>query len=235
MLKPIKVKCAEEDLFFVSDYHHGHDKPFILGPRGFTTVAEHDTTLQTRWNAHLNNDTSIAFSLGDLMMGADEAKFWLFCRTHNFKHLYLLWGNHPSGQSAAYKSLMKARFPDSTVADQLLYEVYPLTHDLDGTGRLVTFLPTFVELSACGERFSLCHYAIAAHHKQGNGAYHLCGHSHGSLPFTNVKTGQGLRLDVGIESFGRPVSLTQIKRHLAGRALDLQDHHRESKDVENTL
>ena len=231
MLKPTKIKCEEKDLWFISDLHRGHDKPFIYGPRGFASVQEHDAAITERWNARLNNETSIIFSLGDLMMSADEAAFWLFCRTHRFKHLYLLWGNHPSGQSAAYKNLMKSRFPDSMKGEELLYEVYPLTHDLDGTGRLVTFLPTFVELSACGHRFSLCHYAIANHHKQGAGAYMLSGHSHGNLPLTNVKTGQGLRLDVGIESFGRPASLAEIKRHLNGRELDLQDHHQPASNT----
>ncbi len=231
MLKPIKIKCEEKDLWAFSDYHCHHNRKFIFEPRGFSSVEEHDETLKARWNAHLNDETSIAISLGDLMMGADEAAFWLFCRTHRFKHLYLLWGNHPSGQSAAYKSLMKARFPDSMKGEELIYEVYPLTHDLDGTGRLVTFLPTFVEMSACGHRFSLCHYAIANHHKQGAGAYMLSGHSHSSLPLTNKDTGQGLRLDVGIESFGRPVSLVEIKRHLKGRELDIRDHHRTASDT----
>lgn len=226
MLKPLRITCPDHDLWFLSDYHEGHAKDFILTPRGFTTVQEHDATLRRRWNERLNDHTSVLFHLGDLQMRADEARFWTFCRTHRFRHLYALWGNHCSGANAAYKSLMRARFPDSVVADELRYEVYPLTHDLDGTGRLVTFLPTFVEISAGGLRISLCHYALASHHKQGHGSLMLCGHSHGSLPLTNRDTGTGMRLDVGVESFGRPVNLTEVKAHLRNRALDVRDHHR---------
>lgn len=225
MLKTLRITCPEHDLWFLSDYHQGHAKDFILNPRGFTTVEDHDATLRQRWNARLNDSTSVIFHLGDLMMKADEARFWTFCRTHRFKHLYVLWGNHPSGQNAAYKTLMRARFPDSLVADELLYEVYPFTHDIDGTGRLVTFLPTFVELSVNGHRITLCHYPLASHHKQGHGSLMLAGHCHGNLAFTHKDTGKGRRLDVGVESFGGPINLPEIRRHLQSRELDVQDHH----------
>ncbi len=57
----------------------------------------------------------------------------------------------------------------------------------------------------------------------------LCGHSHSNCHLTNKDTGQGLRIDLGVESFGRPLSLAEIKRHLAGRDIDSRDHH--SKDT----
>lgn len=225
MLKPLSIKQPEHDLWFLADYHEGHNRNFIYEPRGFKTVEEHDRALQRRWNERLT-DHSVIFHLGDLMLTADEERFWTFCRTHRFKHLYIMWGNHCSGQNAAYKRVMKARFPDSVEADGLLYEVYPLSTCVDGNPhRQVTFLPTFVELSVGGQRLSLCHYALAAHHKQGHGAIALSGHSHGNLALTHKDTGRGMRLDVGVESFGRPVSLTEIKEHLRGRPLDVQDHH----------
>jgi calcineurin-like phosphoesterase family protein len=228
MLRPLKLTCPPEDLFFLSDAHWHHDKPFILQPRGFATIEDHDSTLIRRWNETCT-DTSTVFHLGDLMARADEALFWALVRRLRFKRLYLLWGNHLSGQKQAYLAALRAQFPnafDETGQSAAHYEVYPLNVNVDGDpGRMVTFLPEYVEVNAGKTPLVLCHYPILSHHGIGHEAIHLCGHSHSGLPLTNKDTGKGLRLDVGVESFGRPVSLAEIKRHLAGRDLDIRDHH----------
>lgn len=75
MLKPIKIKCGEKDLWVFSDYHYHHNREFIFRPRGFASIEEHDETLKARWNAHLNDETSIAISLGDLAFPLPESDF----------------------------------------------------------------------------------------------------------------------------------------------------------------
>lgn len=61
-----------------------------------------------------------------------------------------------------------------------------------------------------GDRLVLLHYAMRVWNRSGRGSLHLYGHSHGNLP------GDRQSCDVGVDVFGfRPVSLAEIKHHLA--------------------
>jgi calcineurin-like phosphoesterase family protein len=60
------------EIFFTSDLHLGHDKDFIYGPRGFTTVNDHDEAVIKNWNKTVGPD-DIVFVLGDIIMGDDRA------------------------------------------------------------------------------------------------------------------------------------------------------------------
>jgi len=226
MFKTIKLSHPENDLFWVSDFHAGHNRDFLYGKRGFASVVEHDETLIRRWNDTVK-DTSVVVHLGDIQFGdPDGSRLKTLLRRLRFKTLYLLTGNHLSGQLQLYKEALGARFPDAIVDDRLTYEVYPLSYYLDNnTARSVIFLPTYAEFSVGGQHIVACHYPVASHNKQGHGSLMLSGHCHGNFALTNKDTGQGLRLDVGIESFGRPISLTEVKAHLRGRDLNVVDHH----------
>lgn len=234
MLKPLKITSSPDDLFVISDLHIHHDKPWIVQARGFTSIAEHDETLIARWNETVTDD-SIVIHLGDLMARSDEKAFWALIRRLRFKRLLLLLGNHVSGQKQAYQEALRAQFPNAfpppelpaSSAAQAHYEVYPLHVCVDGDpSRTVTFLPEYVEVTVAKQDLVLSHYPIISHHGISKGVIHLTGHSHGNLALTAAKTGQGKRLDVGVESFGRPVSLTEVVRLLQGRDVDARDHHR---------
>ncbi len=235
MIRPINLKgVAADDLWLISDLHWNHDK--LVTARGYSTPDEHNAALITAWNS-VCAETSTVVHLGDLIFKTDEDGFWSLIRQLRFKRLYLLWGNHLSGQKQAYRTELCRQFPnafDETGQNPDHYEVYPLHSAVDGNWeRTVTFLPEYVELSVAGKQHIVCcHYPLIVHNgmSHGNGppVLHCCGHSHGSLPLTNRDTGQGMRLDVGFESFGRPVSLTEIRTHLAGRDLDIRDHHQSS-------
>lgn len=226
MLKPIKIVHPEHDVWFVSDTHYHHDRPWIYEPRSFKDITSHDEELIHRWNS-VCSPRSIVFNLGDFVFGdPDGARFKALCRRLSFGTMYHLWGNHFSGAMAVYKETLAARFPDAVVDSSLIYEVYPLEYHVDGDpAKKVVFCPTYIEASIGGQRFSLCHYALASHNKMVAGSISLTGHSHGNLPLTNKNTGTGMRLDVGIESFGRPISMTEVRRHLSGRSIDARDHH----------
>jgi calcineurin-like phosphoesterase family protein len=59
------------DIFFTSDLHFCHNKDFLYGPRGFSSVDDHDETIIKNWNATVGpND--IVFVLGDITMGSDR-------------------------------------------------------------------------------------------------------------------------------------------------------------------
>lgn len=223
MLQALKFKYDESQCFFISDLHWGHDKDFIWGKRGFTSIQESDETLIERWNATVPAN-GIVFHLGDFIFNDGTGKrFWELCRRLQYSQLFLLLGNHTSGQRQAYQKTLDEQHP------QIGAEVYPLTAYLDkNSDKRITFLPQYVEVVINSTQLVLCHYPIISHNNMGKGSIHLTGHSHGACDITNANTGRGFRLDCGVESFGCPISLVEVKRHLQGRDLDSPDHHNAS-------
>ncbi len=113
---------------------------------------------------------------------------------------------------------------------QQVYEVYPLTTTLDGGPKQIVFLPDYVEININKQPVVLSHYPIISHNRMARLSWMLCGHSHQGCALTNKDTGKGLRLDVGWEGWRRPVSVAEIRRHLAGRDIDPVDHHGKDED-----
>lgn len=75
------------------------------------------------------------------------------------------------------------------------------------------------------------HFPIACWHKQGYGAWHLFGHSHGSHP------NRGLSLDVGIDSaynyFGehKLFSYEDVADIMKTKQFEVTDHHKDNRDA----
>jgi calcineurin-like phosphoesterase family protein len=223
MLQTLKITAAPNEITFVSDLHWGHDREFLWGKRGFKSVQEHDDAMVHRWNEVSTNRT-IALHLGDLcFMDGDGKRFHNLIRRLNFGTLYTLLGNHNSGVKVAYNEALKIQYPEAAL---LGAEVYPLSIHVDGDPlKKVVFLPEYVEANINGQRCTLCHFPIASHHKVGHGSWMCAGHSHSSLPMTNKDTGVGKRIDLGIESFGRPITFAELKRFMDARPTHSYDHH----------
>lgn len=217
MLKTLKFKGEECKFFYISDFHHHHDRDFIWEKRGFSSVKESDRVLIQRWN-EVCDEESIVFHLGDFIFndGTGE-KFYKLIERLRFKELNLLLGNHTSGQRQAYQKQMKEQF------GEVDFEVYPLSFIYKG--KKITFLPQYIEMRVNSTEIVCCHYPIVSHNNLSKKSFHFCGHSHGSCEITNKNTGKGFRLDVGVESFGRPISLIEAKHYLKDRVLDKVDHH----------
>lgn len=221
MLKPLKIAACAEEVWVTSDFHAHHDRPWIIEPRGFKTIDEHNETLIKRWRETVP-ENGIVFHLGDLVCGAGaadpEATFMSLVRRLHFGRLFLCLGNHNSSQSQVYRSLLKVLYPDVYLAEA---EVYPLTMALDGDpGRQITFLPEYLEASIGGQHVTLCHYALSSWHHMGKGTVMLHGHSHGSL-----KPTMNRRRDVGIEAYGGPVSLACLLKEMEDEKPAKVDHH----------
>jgi len=80
-------------------------------------------------------------------------------------------------------------------------------------------------ISVEGQRIVLCHYAMKVWDKSHKGAWHLYGHSHGSLP----DDPNSLSLDVGVDCWDyKPVSMQQIKeriKHKTWKPVDLHNNY----------
>lgn len=226
MLQSLKLTAPDHEIAFVSDLHWGHDRDFIWDKRGFSSVKESDETLVQRWNTICTTQSHV-WHLGDIVFAdPDGSRFMTLMRRLNFKVLYHLWGNHNSGGKAIYNEALQIQYPDAALRGA---EVYPLTICVDGDPqKQIVFLPTYLEANINGQRITLCHYPIISHHKAGHGSIMLAGHSHGSCAITNKDTGIGKRLDLGIESFGRPITFDELKKFMDKRPVHSYDHHSSS-------
>ncbi len=227
MYKIPKFKGDENFYLFLADAHLNQgcerwDNP-LWKMRGFESKEAHLEGFIANWNK-VCNDNSMVFHLGDFIFQDPKAEnFWSVISRLKFRSLNLLQGNHNSGQRKAYFDVLHKDFPGFEGTDA---EVYPLRVNAGfNTGRTVIFWPEYLEIYINSTALVLCHYCLAAFNGEADNCIHLSGHSHSNLPMSNKDTGHGKRLDVGFDSFARPISLTEVKAHLAGRQLQILDHH----------
>lgn len=79
------------NIFITSDTHFGHDREFLYGPRGFTSIAEHDEEVIRRWNEVVKPEDTV-YHLGDVMLG-DNAH-GLDCLRRLNGTIKIVRGNH---------------------------------------------------------------------------------------------------------------------------------------------
>ena len=211
-MKKISLKSADQKIWFVSDLHLGHDKPFILGPRKYQNVNEAYT--HTHEMLKMIGPDDILFNLGDMVIGAgansmEYAKriVYLPC-----KHQYFIWGNHNAGIQQMYD---ECRSEVGLLADDI--EIYPLTYRNSN----FTFLGHRAEIFIDGRAVILDHYPIASWNHIGKGAMHIHGHTHLNL--------QGdkrlLRIDASWEWKRRPVEWSEMLREVGDKKVFSPDHH----------
>ena len=90
--------------YFTSDLHIGHDKEFLWGKRGFSSIYEHDTAIIKRWNSIVTPADTV-YILGDLALGGNE-KEWnrVLCNLNGWKKF--ICGNHDTEKKKVlYQSL----------------------------------------------------------------------------------------------------------------------------------
>ena len=78
--------------YFTSDLHIGHDKEFLWGARGFSSVEEYDTAIIKNWN-EIVWPTDTVYILGDLCMGGNEYEWNRVYKVLN-GHKKFIHGNH---------------------------------------------------------------------------------------------------------------------------------------------
>ena len=206
MFTKIKIDTPPDKVRFTSDLHIGHARSFIIEPRGYTNVTDHDNGLVHNWNA-VCDDQTVVFNLGDVTFNDPTGERFLnLHRRLRFRRVYLLIGNHVSGMRQVYLKELDRQHEEAVdrATGVPWYEVYPLTLDLDGNhDKQITFLPEYVEVSPPKPYppLVLCHYPILSFNGQGQGAMGLFGHSHNGCEWTHKDRGRGRRLDVGVDAF----------------------------------
>jgi calcineurin-like phosphoesterase family protein len=212
MNRTLKFDSKRQRIWFVSDLHYYHGKPFILGPRKYGTLNEAMEDLKQKWKQYVSPQ-DIVFNLGDLIVGAGpkttEAMHEMLALP--CAHHYYIWGNHNAGVQAFYD---QAKTDHGIGPDT---EIYPLTIP----GYNFTYLGNYAEIIIDKQEVVLCHYPIASWNGIGKDVFHLHGHCH-----RNLKDNPDLkRLDVGWDWQKRPVEWNEIVKELASRKSKPVDHH----------
>lgn len=85
------------------------------------------------------------------------------------------------------------------------------------------FLGGHAEIRIENIDITLCHYAMRVWNKSHHGAFHLYGHSHGSLP----DDPNSLSFDIGCNIWNyKPLEFKEIKRLMSLKTYKPIDHHR---------
>jgi len=62
----MKIKREDyKNIWFTSDWHLGHDRGFILNPRGFDNIKDHNEYLVETFKKMVDEKNDIVFHLGD--------------------------------------------------------------------------------------------------------------------------------------------------------------------------
>jgi len=212
----------DSKVFFTSDTHFFHDRSFIIEPRGFLDIAQHNEALIERWNGVVGiNDNVI--HLGDFLVGAGNDSFKcgqsVLFRLNG--HIHLTWGNHNAYVKEIYKATVKELFPPANDVT----EIYPITYQ-----NKITFYGNNLLAKIKGENYS--QYIFCSHfahriwidsHK--GDVWHLSGHSHGSDAESQPEFKEAARLDVGVDNFPAPLSFEDLAKIMRSKSTKVFDHH----------
>ena len=105
-------------IYFTSDLHFCHDKPFLYTPRGFSNIDDHDETIIKNWNSIIADEDDV-YLLGDLMLN-DTEKGLEYIKQLKGK-IHIIIGNHDTNtRIALYKTL--ANVVEVVYATQIEYK-----------------------------------------------------------------------------------------------------------------
>ena len=184
----LKIKKSRKDYNKIkinSDFHYGHDRDFLYGPRGFSSGKEHSDWIDAQIASLDPNDLLIC--LGDVGLGIGADAIIDFIERIPCETL-MVWGNHNSGIYQAYKNNLPVGFEN--------YEIYPLR-----IAKNVTMMGESFLLDVDRDRFFCTHMAPLVFHDQNRGRVCLCGHSHSNLKQINPDRDDcGKILDRGVEN-----------------------------------
>ena len=186
-------------VFFTSDTHYSHANIIKYSNRPFANTHEMNEELITRYNSVVSQN-DIVYHLGDFAFERDESVLInIIKRLNGEKHF--ICGNHDKGMfkesiMSLFNSFRKTPYAEIHVDDP----------DARGGKQMIV----------------LCHYAMRVWNKSHHGAFHLYGHSHGSLPDDQTMRS----FDVGVDCWDYyPISYNKVKEVMAAKKWKPIDHH----------
>lgn len=140
-------------IYFVSDFHFGHNKPFIYEKRGFTAIEEHDEKLIQNFNSVVK-ENDITYFLGDFSFNKQKLP-----RYFNALHgkFIVIHGNH----------------------DKDFFQLFNTKKLLN----IIEYKFGYFDTQINDKYFTLNHYPMRSWNKSHYGTYHLYGHIHSKTDF----------------------------------------------------
>ena len=183
--------------FFTSDTHFFHKNIIRLSNRPFADVKEMHDTIVNNWNRVVLPEDEV-YHIGDFSFGSRKQTHEILDRLMGKVHL--VYGNHD--QVVRKNKELQDRFV-------WCKEIHELKIPDENAHR--------------GEqKIVLCHYAMRVWNKSHHGAWHLYGHSHGSLP----EDPNALSFDVGVDPNGfKLVDLDDVAARMKLKKFVPVDHH----------
>jgi calcineurin-like phosphoesterase family protein len=168
------------NMFFISDHHFGHGNIIKYCKRGFANVHQMNSYYIDVWNKQVSRD-DVVYHLGDFTF-RDPTKY--LSRLHG--RIKIVPGNHDTWcKKQKFENLRSMYWP---------VEILPLVHVVS-VGKTKSS-PTIV----------LCHYPMYSWPHAHHGSWHLHGHSHRSLGYSDGA------MHVGVDDSGGSLySLRSIK------------------------
>ena len=196
------------ETFVLSDTHMCHDKPFIHGARGFSSVEEHDETIIRRWNETVTNPNDVVWVLGDYALGDRARGLGYLSRLTGRKRLII--GNHDrcfSAGSSVTGHDYVAEYMDAGFEIVLPWTMIRLPAVRKNQGGRKVLLSHF---PYDGDHTGVDRHAQARLRDEGSILVH--GHTHGT--YTLSRSSQGtLQVHVGVDSHasqGAPINLRTV-------------------------
>lgn len=219
-MKSLKFNTRDQKVWFVSDLHAKHAKEFILKPRKYVDAELAYEAMIKAWN-DVVAPNDIVFNLGDMVVGAGTESIQVFKELVNRLNgrQYFVWGNHNAGAKSVYKDCLDAQYGKASYD----FEVYPVFF----AGKF-TFLGHYAEVIVDGQLIVIAHYPIGSWNEmgsKGNESWNIHGHTHHNYELGHVENEDLRQLDVGWETFGRPVEFNEIKAIMGKKGKKLVDHH----------
>jgi calcineurin-like phosphoesterase family protein len=186
-------------IWFTSDTHFRHKNIIKYCNRPFETVEVHDAALIRNWNACVQKEDTV-YHLGDFAFG--DAAGWAEIIQQLNGNINLIRGNHDHR-----KKLSDLRRISCKQLNRLsdIYELKVVDEEM-----------------GCTQIVVMCHYPIESWNMRHHGAWHLHGHSHGTI----LSPDHQARLDVGVDACNyAPLSYDDVKAIMTRKVFKPIDHH----------
>ena len=186
------------NMYFTADLHLYHKNIIKYCNRPFKNLYEMHEVIRNNWNAIVKPEDSI-YVLGDISFGTAEQTAEELSKLNGKK--FLILGNH---------DLKRRKLLDTGQFEWVKHYHELKVWDTKSTNRR-------------GQYIILNHYAQRVWNCSHYGAWHLYGHSHGSLP----DDPNALSWDVGVDNNDfAPVSYERVREIMETKNFVPVDHHK---------
>jgi calcineurin-like phosphoesterase family protein len=179
---------------FTADQHFSHGRIIEYSERPFATIREMDEALIENWNSVVQ-PADIVYHLGDFTLDSPITACQILWRLNG--HIKFIPGGHDHWMEGPFdfqepKSKVRGLPPTVEFLEPLV---------------TVHFKRNAYALGLPAATICMCHYPMRQWDRSHYGAWHLHGHSHGTM---GCRTGEK-SLDIGVDCRDfRPVSLAEL-------------------------